>query len=70
MSKLNEQVKGMDFRFIVEIHDVLSGEWLEYAMFKEEGAAKDFINYQLVKDIAIHGEPTLELGNLWRVVEK
>jgi hypothetical protein len=70
VSKLSEQVKGMDFRFTVEIHDILSGEWLEYAKFKEEGAAKDFINYQLVKDIATHGEPTLNLGKIWRIIER
>lgn len=69
MSKLSEQVKGMDFIFIVEIHDILTGVWLEYAKFKEKEAAMEFINYQYVKEMVFYGETTFDLGNLWRVIE-
>ncbi len=50
MSKVGEQLKEMEYKYVVQIYDVLDDEWIDYCKFKELGAAEDFLKIQNFKD--------------------
>ncbi len=50
MSKTGEQLKEMEYKYIVQIHDALANEWIDYCKFKELASAEDFLKIQKIKD--------------------
>ena len=67
MSRAADELKQMDYGYVVEVVDFLSGEWIEYAKFKEYSAAENFIRYYQIRDIVTNDE--LKFKTIMRIRE-
>lgn len=66
-----EKLKNMDMLFVVQIKNPLNDEWIDYAAFKEKGAAVDFINMQVFKastEVDLN-EAIKNIYKMFRIVE-
>ncbi len=50
MSKTGTQLKEMEYKYVIQIHDILANEWIDYCKFKELAAAEDFLKIQNIKN--------------------
>lgn len=64
---VGEKLEALDFKYVVQILEPLQDKWHDYAMFKELGAANDFIKYQQMKCIMTDD---YTLNNMFRIAEK